>query len=41
MNKLLEKISINDSFRKNYKFKINLLLSIKLTIFFNFNELSN
>jgi len=29
------------SFKKTYKFKINLLISTKLTIFFNSHELDN
>lgn len=32
-------INDNDSFKKDYKFKINLLLSTKLFIFLNLNEL--
>ena len=37
------KILINDkdSFEKSYKFKTNLLLSTKLTIFINLDELGN
>ena len=38
-----KEMSINDnnSFGKSYKFKINLLLSIKLTLFLNLDELGN
>ena len=34
-------IDDNNNFKKSYIFKTNLLLSIKLTIFFNLNKSSN
>ena len=34
-------INGNDSFSEGYKFKTNLLLSTKLTTFFNLDELEN